>query len=242
MPEKTHNPRTIHLVVDALYFGQRLEDTSWCAVVFRAPKSKENLWWSYAKQETESLYRTGRDYLEKLGYTILSVTGDGFGPIRQAFSGIPFQMCQVHMQRLVVRGTTRHPILEAGKVLLALSSTLPYSNRVVFQERFQKYLAKYRDFLNERSINPLTGSQDYTHRELRRAMMSLYVLLPYLFTFETNLNIPKTTNSLEGHFSHIRDVVEIHRGLSRRQKQKVLDSIFLASTIAPTEKKLDHIL
>ena len=102
-------------MVDALYFGERKEDTSWCVVCFRDPKKKENLWWSFGKTETTGIYLQGRVYLENLGYTILSVTGDGFGGLRTAFSDIPLQMCHVHMERIVVKGTTRKPILEAGR-------------------------------------------------------------------------------------------------------------------------------
>ena len=63
-----------------------------------------------------------------------------------------------------------------------------------------------------------------------------------MFTFKKDKNIPRTTNTLEGHFSHIRDIVAIHRGLRKPHMEKVLNSIFLASTIAPTQKKLNDIL
>ncbi|WP_261059403.1 hypothetical protein, partial [Streptococcus mitis] len=46
-PEKIHHARRINLVVDALYFGERKESASWCAVCFRDPKQKENLWWTF---------------------------------------------------------------------------------------------------------------------------------------------------------------------------------------------------
>ena len=88
------------------------------------------------------------------------------------------------------------------------------------------------------SINP----KYWTHKELRSAVLSLLHYRKYLFTFEQNKKIPKTTNSLEGHFSHINEIMAIHRGLARPQKQKVLNTIFLASTIAPTKGKLKHIL
>jgi hypothetical protein len=228
--------------VDALYFGERTEDTSWCAVCFRDPKRKENLWWSFAKTETTSIYLQGRLYLENLGYTILSVTGDGFGGLRTAFSGIPLQMCQVHMERLVIHGTTRKPILEAGQALLALIKILHYSDGNTFKNYLKKYVSKYRSFLNERTVNPITGEKSLTHEPLHRAVFSLMRFLPELFTFEKNKNIPKTTNSLEGHFSHIRDIIGVHRGLTRSHLEKVLNSIFLASTIAPTKEKLENIL
>ena len=230
------------MIADALYFGERTEDTSWCAVCFRDPKRKENLWWSFGKTETTSIYLQGRAYLENLGYTILSVTGDGFGCLRAAFSGIPLQMCQVHMERLVIHGTTRKPILEAGIALLALIKTLHYTDGNTFKNYFKKYVSKYQSFLNEKTINSETGRSEFTHKPLHDAVFSLMRFLPDLFTFEQNKNIPRTTNSLEGHFSHIRDIVGVHRGLTRSHLEKVLNSIFLASTIAPTEKKLKYIL
>ncbi len=241
-PKKTHTPRGVNLVVDALYFGERTEDTSWCAVVFRDPKRKENLWWSFGKTETASLYLQGRAYLENLGYQILSVTGDGFSALRTVFSDISFQMCQVHMERIVIKGTTRKPILEAGIALLALIKTLHYSDENTFKNYLKKYVEKYHSFLNEKTINSETGRSEFTHKPLHDAVLSVMRFLPYLFTFKKNKNIPRTTNSLEGHFSHIRDIVGVHRGLSRSHMERVLHSIFLASTIAPSEKKLKYIL
>lgn len=238
-PEKTHRPRKINLVADATYFGERTEKTSWCAVVFRDPKLKENLWWNFFDTETTSRYIEGKEYLEKLGYTILSVTGDGFGGLRTAFSGIPYQMCHVHMERLVTKGTTKKPILEAGKALLALVKTLHQGiDSKTFTYYVQRYIEKYESFLNERTLNPVTGENPFTHEPLRKALLSLVSFLPYLFTFEKDKRIPRTTNSLEGHFSHVKDIVRIHRGIKRPQAEKILRSIFLASSIAPSKKKL----
>jgi hypothetical protein len=241
-PAKQHRPRPIHLVTDATYFGERLEGNSWCVAVVRDPRRKENLVWQFASTETTSLYASLREQLEEYGYTILSVTADGFSGIKQAFLNIPSQMCQVHMERLVTRGTTKHPQTEAGVVLLALARTLHTTDSRTFNRRLEAYIARYRDFLNEKTTHPLTGERYWTHKELRSAVMSLLHYRTYLFTFEQNNNIPKTTNSLEGHFSHINEILSVHRGLSRPQKQKVLHTIFLASTVAPTKRKLKHIL
>jgi len=230
------------VVADALYFGERKEHTSWCVLVIRDPKRKENLWWGFFDTETTFAYRSGRDYLEQLGYEIMSVTGDGFSGIREAFYPIPFQMCHVHMERLVIQGTTRKPELEAGKALLALARSLHTFNGDKFRRYLAMYIEKYHDFLNEKTINPLNGSSFFTHDPLRRAVLSLMRFMPFLFTYETHKDISRTSNSLEGHFAHLRDVTEIHRGLKRAQKEKVLHSILLASTIAPTQGKLKHVL
>ncbi|MEK7535661.1 MAG: hypothetical protein AAB590_01440 [Patescibacteria group bacterium] len=232
----------MNIVADTLWFGQRTENSSWCVSVIRDPWWKENLWWQFGDSESTSLYQEGRRHLETLGYDIASVTGDGFGGLRTAFSGIPFQMCQVHMERIVIRGTTRKPELAAGRILLALAKSLHDTYGLVFERRLIWYFEKYQSFLDERTIHPTSGERSYTHENLRQAAYSLKTFKQFLFTFELDRRIPKTTNSLEGHFSHIRDIVEIHRGLSREQKEKVLHSIFLADSIAPKKKKLDEIL
>ena len=241
-PNKTHNPRPIHLIVDGTYWGERTEETNWCSILARDPYAKEDLSWSFPKTETTSAYRQIRDELEQLGYTILSVTADGFGGIKQAFSGIPYQMCQVHMERMVIKGTTRNPILEAGIVLLALVRSLYDTDSNTFHTRLTKYIEAYRTFLNEKSTNLFTGESYWTHQELRKATLSLMAFEKYLFTYEQNRKIPKTSNSIEGHFSHINDILGVHRGLSRAHKEKVLHTIFLLGTIAPKERDVDGLL
>ncbi len=79
--------------------------------------------------------------------------------------------------------------------------------------------------LNEETYNPETGGQYWTHRALRRTFLSLMTFEKSLFMFEHDRQIPTTSNSIEGHFSHIDDVVGVHRGLSREYKQKILHII-----------------
>jgi hypothetical protein len=241
-PEKHHSPRAVHLIVDATYFGERTNQKSWCVVVARDQYTKENLWWTFAETETTSVYRQMRNELEALDYTILSVTGDGFGGIKSAFSGIPYQMCQVHMKRIIITGTTRKPKLEAGQVLLAFGEVLKDIDSHHFRVWLRGYIKKYGAFLNEKSFNTETGEWQWTHRELRRAALSLVRFEPYLFTFEHNRRIPKTTNSLEGHFRHINEIVAVHCGLSRAHKEKLLHTILLAGTVAPNKSLLSKIL
>lgn len=238
LPIKVHNPRKLFVIVDAIYFRKKKNTEPWCAVVFRDPIKKENLWFGFGNTENHNLYLQGRIYLESLGYVFLGATGDGFSCIRKVFNNIPFQMCLVHMERIVVRKITRNPKLEAGQVLFALVKTLNSNSSLVFKERFSKYIEKYRDFLNEKTFHSESGQTSWTHKELRSAVLSVQMFLPYLFTYETVKEISQTTNSLEGHFSHVRDIVRIHRGISNALLRKILSSIFLASTIAPKDKKV----
>lgn len=237
LPIKTHTPRALFVIVDATYFRKVKNTEPWCAVVFRDPIAKENLWWGFGDVENHNLYLQGRTYLENLGYVVLGVTGDGISCLRKVFSDIPFQMCLVHMERIVVRKITRNPKLEAGIVFLALVKTLGHCPSLIFKERFKKYVEKYRDFLNEKSFNLESEREDWTHKELHSAVLSLMTFLPYLFSYEKTKELSPTTNSLEGHFSHVKDIVRIHRGISTSLLQKVLGSIFLVSTIAPKNRK-----
>ena len=92
---KIHRPRAIHLVVDATYFGMR-ETRLWGVLVFRDQDSKENLWWKFIDEERIFHYKEGMEHLISLGYTILSVTCDGFSGLPELFSLIPVQFCHFH--------------------------------------------------------------------------------------------------------------------------------------------------
>jgi hypothetical protein len=230
--EKQHNPRLIHLVVDATFFGKR-NPKQWGVIVFRDWNKKENLWWKFVDEETVSAYVEGKDFIEAQGYRILSVTCDGFRGLTNVFKGIPVQFCHFHQKQIIQRYVTRNPRLEAGKDLLEIVKTLPIANEKETTIFLKKYLSRYKNFLNEKTTDPLTGRWSFTHKRLRSAIKSLTVNLPYLFTYRQypKLNIPTTTNTLESHFSHLKDILRIHRGLSRKMKEKVIHTVFLNSSI-----------
>ena len=238
LPKKIHTPREVYLIVDATYFGGRKNPNSFCVIVFRDFKKKENLWFKFCKTETRLDYMEGKRYLESLGYVIKAVTGDGLSLIREAFYGIPYQMCHVHMERIIVRGTTRSPELIAGQALLGIIKTLKYTKKKLFEQRMQKYTDQFSPFLNEKTTSQLTGKTWYVHKELRQAFLSLRNLHPYLFTFKADTNIHKTTNSLEGFFTHLKIKVSTHHGLSLDRKQKLIAAMILNnSTSSKIPKK-----
>ncbi len=208
-------------------------------MVFRDFHGKENLWWEFVLEEKVDSYIRGRRFLEEQGYVILSVTIDGLPGLSRVFEGIPVQFCHFHEAQIVRRYVTQNPKLKAGHDLLDLVKTLTITTEYVFKQRLSLYVDRYRDFLNEKSTHPTTGKDDYTHKRLRSAIRSLEHNLHLLFTFERypELHIPTTTNALESHFSHIKDIVRIHRGLSLSMKQKVIHFILLNSSIVLKRKR-----
>ena len=81
-------------------------------------------------------------------------------------------------------------------------------------------------FLNERSVNPLNKKTFYTHKKLRSAYRSLKNNLSWLFTWYDNieeLNIPNTTNAIDGHFADLKNKLRNHNGLSLDRKKKFIE-------------------
>jgi hypothetical protein len=84
---------------------------------------------------------------------------------------------------------------------------------------------KWQWFINERSINLETGKTFYTHKRLRSAIRSLLMNQPWLFTWYDyiGLNIPNTTNAIDGHFADLKNKLRNHNGLSEKRKRKFID-------------------
>src|SRR5690606_38760647 len=102
-----------------------------------------------------------------------------------------------------------------------------------FIDYLQAYTKHYQEFLNEKTVHPISKKWHYTHKRLRSAVKSLHTNLDHLFTYEKypHKKIPRTTNSLESHFSHIKTITKVHRGLKRETKEKVVETILLNSSI-----------
>ena len=94
------------------------------------------------------------------------------------------------------------------------------------QELFYDWYETYKEFLEEKSISSTTGDRNYTHPRIRSAYRSLRTNLPYLFTYKNykHLSISNTTNALEGGvFSHMKNMISLHRGLSKSLKLHLVD-------------------
>ena len=175
--------------------------------------------------ESPSVYQQGIYDLSQRGFTIQALVIDGRKGVREAFPGLPIQTCQFHQVRIVTRYLTMNPILAAGQELRAITLTLSSSTEAEFTARLNNWYQQWSEFLKEKTVDPETKRWYYTHRRLRSACFSLRRNLPYLFTHERYpaLRIPKTTNCLEGTFSHTKTAMRIHRGLIQKRKLKLIN-------------------
>lgn len=213
-------PRPIVVVADAMYFGK-----VWGMLVMRDPHGRENLYWQEIISESPSTYQQGIWKLQQQGFTVRALVIDGRRGVKEGFPGLPIQMCQFHQLQIVNRRLTRKPKLQAGQELRAVALALSKSAEQEFIWLLQGWFNRWANFLKEKTINPETRYWTYTHRRIRSAYFSLRRNLPNLFTFERfpDFNIPKTTNCLEGVFSHVKTAARIHRGLTRQRKRKLIE-------------------
>jgi len=119
-----------------------------------------------------------------------------------------------------------NPKLEASKDLKKIMTRLTQTNEKNFTEKLNNWYEKYKLFLDEKTISNTTEKLQYTHPRIRSAYRSLRTNLPYLFTYKNykNLVINNTTNSLEGGvFSHMKNMISLHRGLTKNMKLKLVD-------------------
>jgi len=185
---------------------------------------KKNIYVQEVHSESIDVYRQGRIALERKGYTLQAIVLDGRPGVRQLFADIPVQMCHFHQKQIITRYLTNNPKLEAGIELKKITTTLCDTHENDFTSALDVWHATWSSFIKERTIDPVTGRWHYTHKRLRSAYRSLRLNLPYLFTYQKHLElaIPNTTNSLDGCFAYLKELVRVHRGSSRDLKIKII--------------------
>lgn len=213
---------SVVVVMDTTYFKQVFG-----VMAFRCPHRHRNLLWKFLPYETIAEYVAGIEELKQRGWNVVGIVCDARKGLRKAFPDIPVQMCQFHQVQIVLRYITRKPKLEAGKELKELVLLLTKTDGASFRHWLHLWHKKWKDFLNEKTVDELTDRWHFTHKRLRSAYRSLETNLPWLFTFEyhPHLCLPNTTNSLEGSFTHVKRKVHVHPGLRIDRKQKLISEL-----------------
>lgn len=209
-------------MADATYFRRQ-----YGILVFRSDKLKKNIFWREIDYERIESYYRARRKIESQGFKVSAIVTDGRPGIRGIFGDVPVQMCHFHQKQIITRHLTTKPILQAGIELRNISQTLCKTTEEEFTGLLEAWHLRWWNFLKERTTNPETKKWFYTHKRIRSAHHSLKTNLPYLFTYQKYpaLKIPNTTSSLEGAFSHLKELTRIHRGLSYKLKRKMIDEI-----------------
>ena len=212
-------PESVVIIPDTTYFSK-----TFGVMLFQEASSGNILYRKFIKNETNRDYLEGLRYIEKCGTRIKAVVCDGHVGLLQAISFCPVQMCQFHQFQIVRKLLTNNPHLPAGMEPLALMRRVLSMGKEEFISAFDKWCDKWNEFLDERTLL-ISGKTTYTHRRLRTARRSIKTHLTWLYTCEEHpeIQIPNTTNLLEGFNSQLKRALHNHNGLNEANKKKFID-------------------
>lgn len=213
----TANKNKVALIFDGTYFGR-----GYGFLIYRA--NKKNIYWREIDSEKIAYIEEDLLHLTSLGWQFSSFTIDGrkgvIQLLKRLFPAIPIQMCIFHQKKIITRYITLKPKTECGKEIKELMNKF----NKIDEEKLTIYInnikEKYHDFLLERNEN-----KRFKHTNLRSAIRSLNVNKNYLFSYKKypELEIPNTTNSCDGSFAHWKQKAQIHRGMDKDRRKKLID-------------------
>lgn len=183
----------IHLRVDATYYKR------FCVVCYQDDLLSYTQLFRFSDAERYEEMKEDLTNLLHLGLQIVSITSDGhkatLKAIKNAMPLVMVQRCLVHIQRMCLLWLTANPTYDAGKELRALVLLI---NRISSHNDKQYWIQQLKDwerrhafFLKEKSFKPETGRYWYKHKLIRRSFLTIKRVLPNMFWYLDNENIPK---------------------------------------------------
>ncbi|RYY67039.1 MAG: transposase [Chitinophagaceae bacterium] len=217
---KIRKQSRVHLRLDATYFGQ------FCLLCYQDGEDGYTQLVRFTDGEHYAEIKEDLDNLIKLGVHIESITTDGhksmLKAIRKSLPDVPAQRCLVHIQRMCLLWLTKFPRHQAGvelrTLVLMLLRIKTYNDRLYWTGELQEWHSRHETFLKEKTFHEPTGRYWYTHKLLRRSYFTIKRALPNMFHFLYNPKIPSTTNGIEGFFSHLKNHLDLHRGLTVKHR------------------------
>ena len=212
-----------HLIIDGTY------TSDFCILNYLDNDLKYLQHCSIVKWENSIEYIIDLELLKQSGLNIVSITSDGqkglIKAIKQVSPNVIHQRCIIHIQRMSLIYLTRFPKTDAGITLRYWVKRLheidSYKKRDFWITQFEGWCRKYDSFLKEKSES-LSGRKWYTHKLLRRTRPLIKNALPNMFHYLNNPEIPKSSNGLECRFSYLKNNLNIHRGLSRKNRRNFI--------------------
>ena len=206
--------------IDATYFKQ------FCVVCYQDDEDSYTQLIRFTDGEHFVEIKEDLENLIKLGVQIESVTTDGhksaLKAIKKALPDVIIQRCLVHIQRMCMLWLTRFPkhsaAIELRAHVLLLLKIKTDNDRLWWTRELDAWHKKHKDYLNEKTFNEQTARYWYTHRLTRRSYLTIKRALPNMFHYLSNQKIPKTTNGIEGYFGHLKNHLDLHRGLSIKHR------------------------
>lgn len=210
----------VNLRVDATYFKR------FCVVCYQDNLLSYTQLFRFSDAERYEEIREDLTNLLKLGLQIESITSDGhkatLKAIKKVMPNVIVQRCLVHIQRMCLLWLTANPSYDAGKELRAIVGYIhlieTHNDKIYFTNQLTLWYTKHKLFLNEKSYKPETGRHWFKHKYIRRSFFTIKRALPNMFWYLENSKIPKTTNGIESYFGHLKNHLDLHRGLTKEHR------------------------
>jgi hypothetical protein len=211
--------KRVNLLIDGTYFANKL-----CLVLYRESNVKITILYRLTDGEWANELQEDLENILSLGIEIESVTCDGLSnilkAIRKSSPNTIIQRCLAHIQRETLSWLTRHPKSEAGielrriiKCLHTIDNREKWGYWVV---DLMQWYEKHKTFINQKTYNKESGRYWFSHKSVRKAFIHIKRALPDMFHYLDNPKIPKTSNSVESFFGHLKQNISLHRGLSKK--------------------------
>ena len=214
-----------HLLIDATYFPNDL-----CLVLYYDHDIHYTQLYRMTDGERYEQMHEDLENLKVLGVDVASITCDGhkalLKAIRKAYPDTLIQRCLVHIKRQSGTWLTPYPKTVEAQELLQLSrritglKTYEQSNQWLID--LHNWHNAYKSYINEKTFNPLTGRYWYKHKMLHQTASMIIKAIPNMFHYLDYPQIPYTTNRLESFFGHLKEKLEIHRGLKPQAKRNFI--------------------
>ncbi len=215
----------VHLLIDATYFHNGL-----CLILYYDYDIQYVQLFRQTNQEKFKEIKEDLLNLKKIGTQVYSVTCDGHKSIMKAvvksFPNAIIQRCVVHVKRQIKNYLGANPQLIQARELIYFSKQI---TRINNQDQAAHWLSELylwynqnQAFINQKSVNQLTGNSWYTHKHLHQATTHLINAIPHLFSYLNDEQIPKSTNQLEGYFAHLKEKITLHHGLRYEAKKNFI--------------------
>ena len=221
-----HSPRKVVVQMDTTYWGRNFG-----LVLFMDAESHQILhhFFIYGKERNQD-YNQGLEHLKSLGFDIVGVVADGLKELRNSILEVPYQYCQFHQKQRIRQLLTLNPRMQAAQELQQIVAQLTQSNRVVFSRLLEDWKERWHDFLSEKTYDENGVNFCYTHRKLRAAYRSLKEHLDVLFTYQDfpSGTMPNTNNALESFNSWLKKKLQLHSGISRNRREKLISNLIMA--------------
>ncbi len=210
----------VHLRMDATYFKR------FCMLCYQDQDDGYTQLIRFSDGEHFAEIKEDLDNLIKLGVHIESITTDGHKSILKAIKkSLPdamVQRCLVHIQRMCLLWLTRFPKhpsgIELRQLVLVLLKIKTHNDRLDWTRKLLLWYDQHKAYLQEKTFNEQTGRYWYKHKLIRRSYFTIKKAMPNMFHYLANPLIPNTTNGIEGFFSHLKNHLDLHRGLTMQHR------------------------